>query len=242
MAYKPHYLVSWGGTIKTGSTELEQWTNTLRGVFINNTSIPDDAPDTETRDQGELEKWLADTAFPRLREFMQRSESGISAAAVLEWVKVNKIGPDGRYAEAFTAGLYDAAVRGGGGNLVYPLQVSVAITTETNASRGLASRGRFYLPTPTLPLDGTANIDGTALSATIESVSTLLEGLGDYSVSEVTRFVPCVVSKGGVKSSTGVSRIIRSVSADTRFDIQRSRAEQQDAVRLAGEPLDYGTV
>lgn len=87
----------------------------------------------------------------------------VSAAAAITMVKFNLIGPDGRYVSDDETVLqeFDPPVSGVG-TLGVPPQIALAISLVTNRARGRGSRGRFYLPTPSVALESNGRLSATA--------------------------------------------------------------------------------
>lgn len=139
MTYAPHFLLSFGGRL---DGEGEIWSNNIRlgpplgGTFGSLVNI-----------QGALEDCAAD-----IRTYMAAAGSGYNNITKCEWVKLNEIGPDGRYASATEANtLYTADWEGefgGTGTQQLPTSVAAAITWTTSNQRGRASRGRIFIPQP----------------------------------------------------------------------------------------------
>jgi hypothetical protein len=76
--------------------------------------------------------------------------TSLTATAVkLTTVKLNLVGPDGKYADPSGSVTYDLPTPGvGTGGLGVAPQVALAVTLTTANKRGLAHVGRFYHPAP----------------------------------------------------------------------------------------------
>lgn len=109
-------------------------------------------------------------------------DSGLMGSnAKLTTLKLNEIGTDGRYVGESTV-LYDYPAPGVGSNSAYkyPLQVSLAVGLTTSRSRGRASKGRFYLPSPVQPLENeNGYISATSAQGVMTATKTLLLALND---------------------------------------------------------------
>lgn len=77
----------------------------------------------------------------------------ISSRAAVTMIKANQIGPNGRYVDQTETVYADVPPIQGGGFVHHPPQIALAVTLDTDARRGLASKGRFYLPAPSLNID-----------------------------------------------------------------------------------------
>lgn len=139
------------------------------------------------------------------------------AAARLTTVKLNLIGTNGKYASSTDTTVYDYPTPvAGGGSGVVPAQIALAVSLVTGAKRGLASKGRFYIPVPI----GTLGTDGLLPAATSASVAsqaaTLINAIhagvgGDWRVG--------VVSDVGA----GAQREVTSLRVGRVLDTIRSR-------------------
>jgi hypothetical protein len=128
MAYPPHVLLSWGGSLHG----VEIWSNSLR--------LEPNASQTLSED--DLDAFLAELV-PDLNAF--HSQTFFHTGSKLEYVKANRIGPDGRYLSTTTSHtlFLGTPIVGTGGD-AHPAQVSCVATLMTNAQRGLANKGRLY--------------------------------------------------------------------------------------------------
>jgi len=142
---------------------------------------------------------------------------GISSAARLNTVKLNAIAPNGRYASEGDTVYHDYGQPGvsGAGAAKYPPQVSLAISLMTEQSRGLASKGRFYIPSPVLDLqsDGRISANDAALVAGV--ATTFVQALN----AAVVGFSVGVASD----VRTGALRRVTEVRVGRALDTIRSR-------------------
>lgn len=155
---------------------------------------------------------------------------GIPANATLEWVKVNNIAPNGKYADAVTHSTGVAVTPGAAGNVQKaPSFCSIAVTLETGILRGHAARGRIYLPNYGYAPNGSmiAQADVNNVLAIAKSLLTTLQGPVNAATPEA---IPCVVSKLGA----GTARVITGVSVDNVYDVQRKRKDRDQRTRTAG--------
>lgn len=160
-------------------------------------------------------------------------EAGAGSPAVLDLIKVNEIRPDGKYAQAYTL-LEDIPAPGLSPtqSTTFPNQVAVVITLETGATRGLAHRGRLFLPVPigVIGTDGLittqiANFLATQWKAYFDAINALPGG-------------PQVVVASNVRE--GAMRPVTAVSVGRVLDTVRSRRtslrEERSIVALATVP------
>lgn len=91
------------------------------------------------------------------------------ARAELTMIKLNEIGPNGRYANPSETVLHEFETPvAGEGNASQPPQTAVAVTLRTAVRRGLAKSGRFYLP----HLSYGPSSDGRMLAGQAENIAT----------------------------------------------------------------------
>jgi len=142
----------------------------------------------------------------------------IGAQARLAWLKFNRIGVDGKYVNAFTNRHDWAPTLATSSGSPYPPQVSLVATFETGAARGLAHRGRMFLPTPLAAIDADGRITGGAAASAATKVAALLSALNalpGYGESRVYSNV-----------RAGASRPITGVTVGRVLDTMRSRRSQ----------------
>lgn len=142
--FYPHTYVGFGGTLNTGATYPEIWTCGVRVIDVAAGALPLADP------QG-----YADEIATTLQAWYTHAPSGggqqgFPATATLEWLKVNNILPDGKYADGITHGHnYSPAVPGAvtvAGHVFQPDIMSLAISWTTDYKRARAGKGRIYLP------------------------------------------------------------------------------------------------
>lgn len=223
MTFRPHVLVAWGGTLHG----VETWTNGLR--FLKNTgaAFNDAAAMTFAQDCAtDLTNFYSQLFF----------HTGLK----LEYVKVNNIGPDGKYASADSSNTYflPAAPAGTGGSAHAP-QIACVATLLTAAQRGLANKGRLYfggLAREAFPVDpATGRLPIANRDAFNAHVGTLLTALNNNPGldAEFGGLDAHVISKGRI-AIEGPARKIVGVRTGRVLDTMRSRrsnlAEEYSAV------------
>lgn len=140
----------------------------------------------------------------------------IGINANLDLVKWNMIGSDGKYVYPFTSLTeYTTPISSGGGTGGQVPQVAVAVTLETGVQRGLAARGRVYLPNPVATVGSAGFMTTTQRDAISTAMKTLLDDLN--AVNPEHRAVVC--SSVG----TGMERPITAVATGRVLDTIRSR-------------------
>lgn len=130
--------------------------------------------------------------------------------------RVYTIGPAGKaVVEAVSVG----AALNGQGSSALPNQVSFVVTKLTGAP-GRANRGRAYLPGLA---QGAIGTDGQMSSANIALLVNAYASWLEAVHADATNPGVAVVSS----SVKGANRLITDVSGDSRFDVQRRRANKQ---------------
>ena len=103
----------------------------------------------------------------------------MSQNALMTTLKLNLLGTDGKYVNPETV-LYEypTPVAGGAGGGPAP-QIAYAVSLATDAQRGRASRGRFYLPVPVATVGPTGQISTTAQTSISVAATNLLQDIND---------------------------------------------------------------
>lgn len=227
MTYPDHFLLSFGGAL--GSQAKEHWSCGIRMV-IEGGGEPDEGFEDNYLDatgpgQAAIGAWFL------------RANTHISGVAFLDWMKFNRIGPDGNYADPNHP--HTVAVPhypGGGGVYDQPYSVCVVVTTQTAFLGGPASRGRFYQPLPDIHCGSDGRFNSQYAQEIVNSASTMLEALVTSALlPSGSSLFPHVVSARG----SGATNRITSVSVDNRPDTQRRRANQIQGVRSLGADIIY---
>lgn len=214
MTFPKHALVQFGGDLDTNSGPKEQWACGIR-VY---TGIP--AGEYLAQPQA-----YASALAGKLVSYFLASANGMANTAHLNFVKVNNIGPDGRYVDAVTHQAAIGNTSGGAVGIGAPSFCSVAMTWETGVSRGHAHRGRIYMPNYSYTPVG-AQIS-TANATSVAQAGAALLNIINSTLDSGTLVRPIVVSSLGA----GLRREITGVSADNIYDVQRRRKNRLTSTR-----------
>lgn len=159
-----------------------------------------------------------------------QSTIGTGTGAVLQTIKLNEIGTNGRYVSSGDTVRhdFDPPVAGvGGANM--PPQSALAITLRTDAQRGRAARGRFYVPTlaRAVSQDGRITVaqatDAVAVSTTfLNALNAALPGWSAAVVSDI---------------GAGTFREVKYLEVGRVLDTIRSRRTSLDEDRQTGADL-----
>lgn len=141
---------------------------------------------------------------------------GVGNQAKLDLIKVNTIATTGKYLHPWTI-LEEQIppVSPQGGASAMPPQVSCVVTLETGATRGLASRGRIFLPAPI------ANVgtDGRMVAAPRDAI--LAGARGFINAVNGAAGGDRVIVASDVRE--GAARAVTSVAVGLVLDTMRSR-------------------
>lgn len=133
-------------------------------------------------------------------------------------IKLNRIGPDGRYVDAVAKEhIYPSPISGAvSGNA--PAQLTIATTLKTAIERGRGSKGRVYLP-PTLNATAVTT-DGRITTTQASAQNTAVKLLIDELNSTYT-----LIGRVGVASNAGAGRFehVTRVATGRVVDTMRSR-------------------
>lgn len=144
---------------------------------------------------------------------------GMASYETVSWIKLAYIGEDGKYIGE--PKIYDFNVPGqGSGSFNVPPQDSIVISHLTEAKRGLAYRGRTYLPAGF----GDATANGKLSSATINTILTKFTTFFNAinTITTTTTGLPIkVIVNSNVRS--GMSRYVTALSVGNLVDTQRRR-------------------
>lgn len=210
--YTPHVLVEFGGSPVSYPGEI--WACTLRGIMVTGGPDPTDfaADDYLEAVQSVLLTWWLDAA------------NHTSANFYLKWIKANAIGADGKYINPVTH-VYDYASPEPGSTAESNFAgfCTYAYTWETGIARGLAHRGRMYLPNA-YPLVGGFETSAST-TAIAQSGSLLLSALDNQASGVSTQELVF----GIYSRKSAAHHDIIGCSADSVVDVQRRRKN-----RIAG--------
>jgi hypothetical protein len=222
MGYPRHLYLTFGGRF----FDIEAWSG---GIRLASPAEPNDESDDAWIQTAESQ---VEAAAELVRLWFVNPASNVMGTARLDWVKLNAIGEDGRYLDEGNTSLVeypqDTAPTPPGG-FDWP-QVATVVSFRTDVTRGLAARGRLYVPTA-VGKSGAGRIAGADQVEMLEPMRDLLEGLRDLPQLLIGgQLAPCVVSRGRQTSpgvyGPGIARYIRRVEVGNVQDTQRRRRDQ----------------
>lgn len=204
MAYTPHTLVAFSGSW-LGDT-IERWENTVR--------LSNDGGGGSTLDQA---AYMLDIKAALLAWFTAAT-SWMSNKALIDTLKVNAIGEDGKYASSTLTNVTAYTPTAGA---VAPSQdgiMSCCYSWHTANVRGPAHHGRIYPPNPTKSLVTAFRISAADATAHATAGKALLTVLRNSAGVAGRQGTPVIASKIG-----GAMNAITGVSSDDVYDVQRRR-------------------
>lgn len=199
----PHIHLTWGGTLYG----LETWSNGLR---ISN-------PDYGNPDLllGWAQNYL-DEAVAAISKWWNAPTLWANNKAFLTWVKMQPVDTNGRYFPGQDTNeklLAAPGIPGTGGRT--PAQVAMVHTLYTSRPRGLASRGRIYIPSGSgVQEDGLLFASDVRAQAQVTAI--LIKDLAEMDN-------PGIGTNVQVMSKRGVSATVERVGAGRVLDTQRRR-------------------
>lgn len=216
--YSPHALLSFGGTLSTGTPPNEIWNCNIRlsSCLIDGTL---------TGPISDLSGTLAVIA-PALKTWWT-TLIGTGAAAVgtlqqatLDYVKLNNIGSAGKYTNATTVQqAYSPKPNGALGGLM-PWLVTAAYSWSTNVGRGPGSHGRVYVPIAVANNNGTPIIPSAQLASMVTHAQNLLKAVA-VGPSDSTHACRPVIASRQHNSLTAIT----GVRVGNVMDLQRRRKD-----------------
>lgn len=213
-----HNLLQIYGTLAS-ENEPEIWTMNLRlaeGSYIMDGATVDESFVDSVLDDVEADLITWWTAFT----------SRAATTTKMVGFKFNGIDQEGHYInqeETFQRDFSTNLV--GTGSSALPSQCTVAVTLHTDAARGLASKGRVYLPglsTAVVGPDG--RLTDSHRDSLANSFATLCTNLSNWPQIDPVRDPGRVVVMS--KVGAGARRRVNGVTVGDRIDIQRRRANK----------------
>lgn len=150
--------------------------------------------------------------------------ASISRVALLDWFKLNRIGPDGRYVSPSTNEWEHPKIGGqpGGFSADWWQHVSLALTHRAAEQRGPATRGRVYPPAVVATPTAAGVMPRDWLQPYVNAWSDCLQDISDAFPGALG--TPLIVSSGTKAApNTGTRRPIVRVQAGDVLDIQQRR-------------------
>lgn len=213
MVYAPHTLIAFGGTLAAsfaGGTD-DEWQCGIRAVQLDDHSSPIKNP------QGYL-----DAIAPHMATWFAAPANLMSTGATLDWIKVNSIGPDGKYSDPSVVHRHDFTPPIQGGVIpIVPDILSLCWSWRTAKTRGPGSKGRIYPPNNTTGSSPSMGVGGTDRGRHITAAQALMSiiSIGDGDLAEGTAVIASKVNA----TNTPITEIwIGSI-----YDVHRTRKDDE---------------
>jgi len=214
--FYPHTYVGFGGMLNTGADFPEIWTCGVRVIDVSTGGLPlADAQAYADEIQTPLKAWF---------QFQPggAGQQGFPTTSTLEWLKVNNILPNGKYADPVTHQHLYAPI---GVGKVGPTDVtnynvdiiSLVCSWTTDYKRAKAGKGRIYLPNYHVATKHPGGMEAQS-------------GYTGYWVTTAQKLLDVLRNSGGahqatpiICSTTGEHHTITGVRVGSTLDVQRKR-------------------
>jgi hypothetical protein len=148
---------------------------------------------------------------------------GYSNQTQLEWGKFNEIGPSGGYADETTTHMFELTtpvVAAAAPGAMVP-QVAWAVSWNTANARGYASKGRIFVPMPSVtPSSSTGKVSAANCLSAAQNWGFLIDEWNDLSGLDLSDIKASVVSNVPLEGATNE---ITAVRVGDVLDTMRSR-------------------
>lgn len=160
--------------------------------------------------------------------FFKHLDSGISNTYSTTLCKVSSIGMDGKSNAADTVFAVPAAAMNGAWGGKFPPQISLVATLAGNSPRGVASKGRMYLPGVSIDVDGSGHIPNAQRNPIHANFLTFLKSVNAFAGTPnfVMLASPGSLNKDGsprIGGSAPKNSIVSSMRLGNVYDTQRRR-------------------
>ena len=155
---------------------------------------------------------------------------GIASYNNLTYIKLALIGTDGKYLEDAKIYDYPAPVTGTI-NYAMPPQDSVVVSLLTAAKRGLANRGRIYLPSGFADVGNNGKVTTANQTSIANRFVTFINAVNGVGTSTGANTVASIVSGVGA----GAIRNITSIEVGNLMDSQRRRRNRLTETYVAAD-------
>lgn len=144
---------------------------------------------------------------------------GIANYESLSWIKLAYIGEDGKYIGE--PKIYDFPTPAqGSASFNVPPQDSIVVSHLTEARRGLAYRGRTYLPAGFADATSNGKLAAVVVTSLLTRFTTLFNAINNVATTQTGLPIKLIVNSN---VRTGMSRYITAISIGNLVDTQRRR-------------------
>jgi len=236
------YRLTWGGPL--GSMG-ETWSCGLRLWNIGMT--------LDSGDQSWQAHWdSCYAALPAMEAllvaFHHDASKGMSPDAVLEVIKLNPVGTDGRQNELLNTAESHVLTGGAGGGTIGPHELAAAVTLRTDLTRGRGHAGRVFLPIGNPGFTTNGQFTGTTLGNLAHGMGALIwaiNAVDDWLISGTNThpLVHVLSNRSGRGDTTGVGPAypVTSVAVGSVPDVQRRRRRSDVEAYTGGSITESGS-
>lgn len=209
-----------GGVLTAGAVDQDEWQIGFKVPVVGITGALTDARQMAFLDDAELDA----------RAWWTTMAQNYGVQTGMTFVKVNLIGQDGRYANTTKTFRKDFPKVVGTSPQTLPADVALVVSLTTGAARGLASKGRVFLPPPSSGRVINGRVDQYTRDDAGNATALLIKNLGNAPGLDSGAVVDIgdvsVMSKIGV----GTTRTVTGVRVGDLFDTQRRRSNRMREV------------
>lgn len=225
----PHVVVQWGGNL--GINEI--WSNRVRiGLY-------GDALVTPFPNLPLANDWAADNlndVADDVVAWFTNVDSAHNQYATLEFVKVNGVGSNGLQDPGVPTNEWVPTGAAPTGTAApWPFQIAMAVTMDTSVSRGLASKGRIYVPSGNLGVNNDGRVNDATTAALAAAAADFFSNLNNQPGVDTQDPRVIIASRGNEAVVNGPMREVNSVRVGNVPDTQRRRRNQ--LVELYSPPV-----
>jgi len=207
-----HYLLAFGGTLYG----VEEWSCTLRSTSVGADPGQEGTASITAALAAVIKTWWA--------------TGQVGANGTLDYVKYNRVGMDGKYVNTYSSTFEVAPpIPGNGASEPRAPQIAIVATLETGFTRGLAHRGRIFLPTPSAGPGSDGRIAASNASNLAQKVASLITALNGVEGYGTTCVYSSVVG--------GANRPVTAVTVGRTLDTMRSRRRSLPEERPVAAPV-----
>lgn len=182
------------------------------GFFIGRASGPV-APPTQA---------IADMIRDNFVLFWKDAANGINTYTSLEEIKLAELDVNGKYVGEPVVSHPATATAGGSPGVPLPPQVALVVTLVAGSGKGLAGKGRMYLPGVNQQVDATGHIAGSYAQTLANNLRLLFSNIN----SQIPDPDGVVNASRGHKASLGIGARnvpVNGIRVGTVYDTQRRR-------------------
>lgn len=208
MVWAEHVLLRWGGTLGDDSWSC--------GVRIQ--GAPASVGDELFASQ------QIENAAVVVKDYYDTNGARFNAVSRLKWVKLNAIDNSGHYVDPNNTNLWEFAGDGitPPSNAKAAPQTALCITLRTDVKRGLAARGRYYIPTAA-PVETNGRISSTIATEALNAATAF--------ISAVNRLGALDTHRVGIFSARDQAvNVVTSVAVGDVLDTQQRRRKQMKEI------------